>query len=337
MNKSPNANTLLGIKLFRERENGQFEIIRITRVYNPEKVRITDEEGNTSKKSLQDIKDAGFQILESVGAITFSIVDIGKNRDVVVTLLRRTDAMMGLNVPCVICRQSVTDFFYSVLSQEYDHGRVGVSASEKTCPSNIPYGDLLICDGIVISNMVQVYYNDTMDSVLDCISVVKYNDVLRELYDKHVEASKNPILKFKNSDKGWCTTLQLLLMENNFWIDVDQAFNITDVDFDIKNYIIEKEDEAGRGYHSLTNDALRFFSSTFQLNMVDCIITEYDYDIDLGEYRNECYVMIRDMTEKLYLMVYRVEGTYLEQDLAIRKEKELLAQHFRLKIFDKYK
>lgn len=337
MNKGPNANTLLGVKLFREKEDGLFEIIRITRIYNPEKVRITDEEGNSFKKTLQEIKDAGFTKLESVGAITFSIVEINKNRDVVVTLLRRTDAMAGLNVPCVICRQSVTDFFYSILSEEYDHGMVGVSASDKTCPPNIPYEQLLACNGIIMSNMVQIYYDDTIDSVLECISLPKYNDVLKELFDIHVAHMKDPKLKLRQSDKGWCTTLKLLLTENNFWIDVDQAFNITDVDFEIENYIIEKKDEANKEYYSLTNDLLKFFSSTFQLNIVDCIITDYGYDIDLAEYHNECYVLLRDKTEKLYLMVYRVEGTYLEQDLAIQKEKEHLAESFRLKIFDKYK
>lgn len=186
--------------------------------------------------------------------------------------------------------------------------------------------------------MVNIYYDDTIDSVLQCVNQVKFNDVLRGLYDKHVEASGgDPKLKFKDSDKGWCKTLKLLLIQNNFWIDVDQAFEITDVDFNLNNYIIEKKDESGKLYNSLNSEALSFFSSTFQINMVDSIIIEYGYDIDLSEYRNENYVLIRDVTEKLYLMVYLVNGTYLEQDLAIKKEKENIGRFLGLRIYNKYK
>jgi hypothetical protein len=166
---------------------------------------------------------------------------------------------------------------------------------------------------------------------------VKFNDVLRELYSKHVEAVNNPILKLKKFDSGWCTDIKTLLVSNNFWIDVDQAFNITDVDIDLDNYIIEKKDEAGMAYESLKPEVLKFFSHTFEINMVDCIITPYGYDIDLGEYHNENYVLIRDSKEKLYIVVYRVEGAYLEQDIAIQKEKEHLADSLGLKIFNKYK
>jgi hypothetical protein len=329
---------MLGLKLFKQKENSDdFDIIRVTRIYNTEKVRVTDSEGNNIKKTLEEIRDEGYTVLQSIGVVSFSTVTIGKNSDVIVTLLRRVDALTGLTVPCVICRQSVTDFFYNILAQEYDHGMVGVSVSDKTCPSNIEYAQLLACNDITYSDMVNIYYDDTIDSLLQCINEVKFNDVLRELYSKHVEAVNNPILKLKKFDSGWCTDIKTLLVSNNFWIDVDQAFNITDVDIDLDNYIIEKKDEAGMAYESLKPEVLKFFSHTFEINMVDCIITPYGYDIDLGEYHNENYVLIRDSKEKLYIVVYRVEGAYLEQDIAIQKEKEHLADSLGLKIFNKYK
>ena len=332
-----NANTMLGNKLFKTKDNGEYEVIRIVKIYNPEKVGVMYDDGTILKKTIKELAEDGFTILESIGVITFSIVEIGKNKDVVITLLKRVDAMMGMNVPCVVCRQSITDFFYSILATQYDHGMVGVSVSDKTCPTNIEYAQTLACDNIIFSHMVNIYYDDTIDSILQCVNQVKFNDVLRNLYDIHVEASGDPKLKLRDSDKGWCKTLKLLLVQNNFWIDVDQAFEITDVDFDLDNYIIEKKDEGDKSYQSLVSEALLFFSSTFQLNIVDSIIIEYDYDVDLSEYRNENYVLIRDSKEKLYLMVYLIEGSYIEQDLYLKKEKENLGRSLGLKIYNKYK
>lgn len=334
-----NANLMLGCKLFKEKENGDFEIIRIIKVYNQEKVKIRYEnDGREEKVLLKDLSE--WTILGSIGIVSFSIVELGKNKvenDVIVTLSRNLDIKSGLSVPCVICRQSVTDFFYNLLSNQVDHGFVGVSVSDRTCPPNIEYGHLLACDNISYSNMINIYYDDTIESVLRCVNVIKFNDVLRKLYERHVKAVNNPLLKFRKQDKGWCSDIVTLLEINNFWIDVDQAFNIIDVDFEISNYIIEKKDGKGLDYYSLSKEVLSFFSSTFKINIVDCIILEYGYDIDLFEYRNENYILVRDCDGKLYLMVYLISGEYLESDLAIEEENKHIAYTFGLKIVNKYK
>ncbi len=331
-----NPRNMLGFKFFREKENEEFEIIRIVKTFNDGKVKIVDDEGNFTKLSLEDLAKEGYTPLESIGVISFAIVSVGKNQDIVVTLMRKSDIKTGLTVPCVICRQSCTDFFYNLLAQEYNHGYVGVSVSERTCPANIEYGHLLACDDIIFSEMVNIYYDDTIDSVLSCISLLKYEDALEDLYQIHIKSVGNPTLRLKKFHKGWCRHLRDLLLINNFWIDVDQAYQITDVDFEIGNYIIEKKDGNNMSYESLEKEILSFLSSTFELNIVDCIVIAYDYDIDLGEYHNENYVLLRDSTEKLYLVVYMISGQYLEQDLAIAEEKKNIANSLRLKIASKY-
>lgn len=332
-----NNNAMLGLKLFKEDEKGNFKIVRVTSILPKDRLKVmsedTGKEVTQSKKSLSLL---GYKILESIGVITFSIVKVHENEDVVVTLVRKNDIKLGLSVPCVICRQSVTDFFYNLLANVEDHGLVGVSVSERTCPTNINYSHLLACDDIVYSNMVNIYYDDTIDSILKCIPINKYNACLTTLFNKHIESSGNPTLKLKNEDKGWCKNIRDLLIMNNFWIDVDQAYQITDVDFKIDEHIIEKKDESGANYNSLAPDVMRFLSSTFQLNIVDTIVIKYYYDIDLAEYHNENYILLRDSTEKLYLVTYLVEGQYLEQDLVIAEEKKHLADSYRLKIYSKY-
>lgn len=332
-----NTNAMLGLKMFKDEGDGKYKIIRITSILPKDRVKVIVED--TGKELVQSVKSLsllGYKILESIGVITFNIIKVRENEDVVVTLVRKTDIKMGLSAPCVICRQSVTDFFYNLLSNVEDHGFVGVSVSERTCPTNINYSHLLACDDIVHSNMVNIYYDDTIDSVLKCIPIGKFNSTLTTLFNKHAKASGNPTVKLKKEDKGWCRDIKDLLVMNNFWIDVDQAYQITDVDFKIDEHIVEKKDEAGATYNSFTPDVMRFLSSTFQINIVDTIVVEYYYDIDLSEYHNENYVMLRDSEEKLYLVTYLISGQYLEQDLAIAEEKKHLAESYRLKIYSKY-
>lgn len=332
------TNTMLGYKLFKEnKDKDDFDIVRITRIYSPEKVRITHEDGTSEKVNIIDLKVREYTLLDPIGIISFSTIKVGDNDDVIITFTKHIDIKAGITVPCVICRQSVTDFFYTMLSTDEYNQQVGISVSDKTCPTNIEFGNLLACNDIIYTDMVNIYYDDTIDSVLECVKVLKFDDVLRKLYEMHIKAINKPALRFKNYHLGWCTNVKDLMVYNNFWIDVDQALMITDVDFEIENYIIEKKDEAGKEYQSFNADTIQFFCKTFELNIVDCIITEYGYDIDLSEYRNESYVLLRDSKEKVYLMVYLVEGVYLEQDIATIKEKEYLEGQYRLKIFDKYK
>lgn len=335
-NGAKNPRNMLGFKFFKEKDDGDFKLIRIVKTFNDGKVKIVDDEGNFSKLPVDEIAKEGYTPLESIGVVSFSIVKIANNYDVIITLTRKLDIKVGLTVPCVICRQSVTDFFYNIIARQEDHGYVGVSVSEKTCPTNIQYGQLLACDDIVFGEMVNIYYDDTIDSVLNCVSILRYNEILEELFQRHVAHENNPKLKLKTCDKGWCRNIRDLLFFNNFWIDVDQAYNITDVDFEIANYIIEKKDGNDKEYNSFSKDVITFLSSTFQINIVDCIVIEYYYDIDFGEYHNQNYILLRDSTEKLYLTVYIVNGEYLEQDLAIAEEKKHLADSLRLKIASKY-
>lgn len=330
-----NINTMLGKKFFKSISDDDFETIRITRILGPDKVKISSDKGEDRKVLFSELIE-NYTGITPTAILTFSIVKVKENDDVIVTMTRKADINIGESAPCVICRQSVTDFFYSIISNSVDHTQVGVSASTRTCPPNIEYANLLLCDSIELTDIVNMYYDDTIDSILKCVRVVRFDDVLRSLYDKHVKHIGLPILSTKNYHEGWTTKLELLLKSNNFWIDVDQAFGITDVDFDIENHIITKKDAKDQEYYSLDNEVLAFLCSTFQLNMVDSIVIEYDYDIDFSEYHNQSYVLIRDKKEKLYLVVYLIQGTYLEQDLTIQEEMKHFADQYRLKIYNKY-
>ncbi len=340
-----NINTMLGYKLYKENEDGEFEVYRITSIYPKNNmVRVTADKNckdmKYSKKiELDHIKDE-YSALAPVGLLTFSVVKVGENKDVVVTFSKMIDLKInGTITPVVVCRQSINDFFYTMIATQENHSQVGVSVTINDCPANIGFANMLLCDSIEYSEIVNVYYDDTIDSVLKCIHVLEYNKVLLTLYSKHINSldpTKQAIFKKRDYCTGWCTNLKQLLTTNNFWIDVDQVLGVHNVDFEIQNYIVEKTDESEKNYYSLTDDTLYFFSKTFDQNITNCIIIEYDYDINLGDYHNESYMMVRDKVNKLYLMVYLTDGKKFEEDIAREKEREHIADQYRLKVYNKY-
>ena len=183
---------------------------------------------------------------------------------------------------------------------------------------------------------MNIYYDDTVDSVLECVNKPKFDEVLNKLFDKHAEATGNPLIKFRKTDHGWCKNLKDLMVSNNFWTDVDAAYNITQVNFNIPDYLIQKTDENAEVYMSFNTEAILFLSKTFELNIVDTIVVAYDYDIDLAEYNYSNYVLIRNNDGVLYLVVYLTEGVYLEQDIVAKKEKEDISHTLGLYIYNKY-
>lgn len=334
MNKI-NIKTMLGMKFYKYIENDEFEIVRIVRLLGPEKVKITSSTGNDRKVLFSDlIKE--YTGIASIGIVTFSTVKVKDNDDVIVTFTRKADIQAGISAPSVVCRQSVTDFFYSILSNDINHEQVGVSVSADTCPANINYADLLLCDSIEYSDIVNIYYDDNIDTVLKCVDILKFNDVLYNLYIRHINAIGKPILKVKDCYNGWTNKLDKLLQINNFWIDVDNILNVINVDFKLDNHIITKKDNKNKEYYSLDDVVMGFLSHNFKINVVDTIIVKYDYDIDFGEYQNENYVLLRDSDEELYLVVYMINGAYLEDDIEVIKWKEHFMDQYRLKICDKY-
>ena len=187
------------------------------------------------------------------------------------------------------------------------------------------------------SDFINFYRTDTLEDILPMVDMNKFNNVLGDLYKRHVKASKRPELAFRSEDGGWCKTLDLLLTQNNFQYDINEMLDITSVNFKIEDYLEEKESVNGEYKYNIAREDFRYWLSLqFKENMSEAAFVEYDHDINLAEYNNTHYLLIRDNTNKLYLVVYTVVGKFLEADL-IEKSKQMdFSTKFRIDFYNKY-
>lgn len=326
---------ILGYKLFRfVDDSDEAEVVRVIRTYHDKRIMVEDKNGNKRKTELSEF--TGWRQLVPDGIITASIVDVHGNKDVVVTMTRMVDIAVT-NIPLVICRQSITDFFYTYLSNEENHNQVGISVTQETCPANINFAATLACDGIDFFQVAHIYINDTAEDILKLFNLPKFDEVLSKLFAEHVKSTNNPALMLKRWDSGWCKTLNDLLYTNNFWVDVDQMFNISDVDFNLEDYLEENVDPAGKKYLQLNDEAREFFTHTYKINISNTIVIEFDHDVDLGEFANVNYMKIRSKNGKLHIMTYYVNGEFIESDIEVLNMQKHISDNLRMYIFDKFK
>lgn len=350
MQSSKIINKYLGYKFFKELEDGTFEIIKLIKIFPfNNKVRIINIESNV-KKTIGFELLKGYTPLEPYGFVSFNKVIMydknGKeNNDIMIMLYRLLDVKMDMNVPYAICRQSVTDFFYNIISNDPDHEMVGVSVTMENCPTNVPYKVLAGCDGIEKSEIVNFYLNDTIDDILSCIDQEYYNSTLEELFNYHIKATNKFFMQNKSSVDGWCKDISTLLKENNFITDMDSLRNITAVDFNLSDHIftsdktvrvLEDGETKDINIDKLDKEFSMFFSNTFKINITDTSVIKYNYDINLADFNNSNYILIRDNTDTLYIIVYLTSGEYLEKDLEVDQTKTDVTTRLRLAFYDKY-
>ena len=79
-----------------------------------------------------------------------------------------------------------------------------------------------------------------------------------------------------------------------------------------------------------------FFDYTFKVNAVDTRVIKYDNTVNLGDFNNENYYLIRDSVNSLYIIVYLVEGEYLESQLEERMNTLSVSDKLRLSYYNKY-
>ena len=215
---------------------------------------------------------------------------------------------------------------------------VGLSVNRDNIPSNFDFGIMLACDKITYCDFVNFYRMDTLDDILSLVHLKKFDNVLKELYDIHVEYVKKPELQFKEEHQGWCSNLKKLLELNGFQYDLNEMLGITQIDFDISDYIIEKKlTEDGEPYSSLTDDVKYWLSYIFSINISETYIIEYNHDINLAEFNNAMYIIIRNNDNRLFIVSYTIEGEYKEELLKEKSNELDFSTKFRLSFINSRK
>lgn len=332
--------TKIGYKFFKILDDDSVEVIRLAyaRKYKkgaPSEVKIINSDGVYEKIRVEKLKE--YTPLEPDGYCTFNIatlVDGNKkiHKDVIVTASKFLNLKIGDTMPYAVCRQNITDVFHNLVCTNDNDMMVGLSINQDTCPANFDFRTMMVCNNIEYTNVVNFYRNDNLSDIISLIKESKFDEVLADCYSKHVKATGDPSLNFKRHHKGWCKDLITLLNQNNFESDIDQMLGITTVDFDIDEYIVKSDDK-----DSVTDDLKLWLSSIYKAAINSTLILEYDHDINLADFNNVRYTLIRStITNKLYVFVYTVDGEYFESELQKKAEETDFSTKFRINFYNKY-
>lgn len=263
----------------------QPEIIRVSNIdYDKKIIKYFDADGNKCKCSYDSlIKD--YKMLAPDGAISFSIVSVNNSKDVIVALKAfpktKEDLAKDNNLPYAICRQMVMDVFSSNVDTE--NLILGVSMSQDTCPANVDFNRMFACTGLDYTRMVNVYLDDTLDSILNLFDNHMFDKVLEELYSNNPETC------------GMCTSLVNLLTENNFMYDFRKCFNIMELPFAVD---IETE--------GLSTENIDFLSKELKIDILETYVVEYSRTIDTSKFKRD-FILASSAQEsfsKVYIVGY---------------------------------
>lgn len=283
----------LGDKLYNHDKDGNLIIGRITKMKNSESVEFTLEDTkeklNISKAQLLD----NYTKLRPDGYINFAIVNTQNDvKDLMITLYRRKDLDNKDAIPYAVCRQNVMDVFINHLQPKQDKNiYIGLSINKDNVPENISYNTILACNGIVHSDMISIYIDDTEDIILSLVKHRKYDEALCILNNQIV----NPYIQ------GKCTSLVQLVKENKFIFDFCSAFDILKVEFEL-----EVTDN-----FELYPDHREALEDMIKCEMFKTYVLEYKKDINLKELKRE-YKLVSDINNKLYVVAYD-EGKYINR------------------------
>lgn len=343
---------MLGQKLFKENEDGSIHMLRIVGMRKPYKITETTKDpseivvfdyDSNEKKKVRVADLSKYHPLEPDGILVVSSVWVRNEKgtitkDVIVTATKYLNLKLKISeIPFAVCRQSITDIWYNLFINDESQMMVGLAVNQNNCPTNFDYRLMFACDNVEYSDFINFYRTDSLEDLYPMMDINKFNTVLNDLYKRHVKASKRPELAFRSEDKGWCKDLKTLLTQNNFQYDINEMLDITKVNFDISEFLEEKEVVPKKLKYNIARDDFRYWlSMQYKENISEAVFVEYDHDINLAEYQNNKYLLMKDKNEKLYLVVYTVAGQYFEADL-VEKSKEMdFSTKFRIDFYNKY-
>ena len=337
-----NLKTLIGHKIFKTNDDGSLSIYRIIRCNEKDNsVFVSGDSGAKKYIKKEDLKQ--YKILEPDGVLSLSIVSLKDSdgkvvKDVIVTCAKYLEMKIGVLRPYAICRQNITDIFANLICTTSDNDVVGLSCNRDDCPTNFDMGMMLISDEVLKYEFVNFYRNDTLEDIFKFVDTREYDMVLTGLYTTHCKYSDDPSAAFKKKDKGWCKDLKTLLQDNNFQADINQMLGITDIAFDLSEYIYEKPlpDPDKGNYYTLPEDLKIWLAGTFKVSINDLTVIEYDYDINLADFNNANYFFLRDTTKTLYMIVYTTAGKYHLSDLEDMYNKKDFTTKWRIDFYNKY-
>jgi hypothetical protein len=242
--------------------------------------------GNRYNMTANEFKS--YTKLKPDGYISFSVVILDEGiKDVLVAFHRKEDVTSQDQLPYAVCRMNVYDMFSNPINQDPNVMYIGCSVSKDTCPQNVDYSLMVACNGIDKIDMVAIYYEDNLDSILHLVNTTAYDEVLYTLSKGYM----------KDKVRGVRENVRDLLENNRFMYDVYYGLNILEVQF---KYIPELE-----------ADFTHVIEDIIKREMIAPVWVKFDRDIDIKAIKDS-YLLIKDNENDLYIVSYK-EGEYVNR------------------------
>lgn len=276
------------------------ELYVITKFKNSNLVVMKSMETGINENVSFDYIADEYILLTPVGYVGFNIVDMNDNtQDIIVSISRLSDMENNISTPYAVCRQCIVDFMYQQINPNSE--MVGMSVSKDTCPANVNYENMLICNEVKDGTVVAVYLDYTLDYILSFIKQKDFNNILSSIYSDHAMFMKEKFGQIgydqviqKNHHNGYCKDLKTLLDINNFMYDFYRAFNIYNIKF------TNLEEREGK---SLNTEEVKILSDILCKNIDSTLIVKYNYDIDLKNIGGP-HILLADEDGKLFVIAY---------------------------------
>lgn len=281
--------THVGSKFYRftgESDFQKLEMLRLVRIKNQNTYVLVDENNTKIKMDLETLKKE-YTKLSPDGFLSLSIVKLDNNmNDVIITLHRRQEIENADDTPYIVCRQSIYDFFTNQVNHSDDIRYIGMSISQESCPPQLKVRDCSICNSVIKSQVIDVYLDDTFNSILSLLNTQEADRVL----DKLARTAPPNIY-------GWCSSVKDLMIGTRFMYDFLRAFNIYPLNFKI---IIQDG-------NTLSHDQVVQFEDMIKRQILKILVVPYAKDIDFDSIKNN-YMIVSDIDEKLYVLMFEAGG-----------------------------
>lgn len=301
-----------GTKIYRYLEDGTLLVARIYKYDKKNdcyKVNCKDEKLNGSFIQYSKAHNEWIK-LNPDGIVSFSILK-GEKQDVMVAIHRADDLKNKNEIPFAVCRQDVVDIF-KMYTNPPENGKAwaGISVNRNNCPAELKIEDFMLCDDILYTRHVSVYLDDTLDDILSCIYLDRYDNVLKNL-EKFRQGSN--IIGIRDSVKD-------LLETHNFMYDFHETFEVTEVPFPINN------------------DNVHFIKDVIgqikQKVISNVFIIPYDKSVNTSEFNKPYMLMTPDWTkcekedQKIFIVGYDIDDSvdYLTAKYGTNNKDEIIKQ-----------
>lgn len=308
----------IGTKFYKYEGNAEkADIYRVVGYQNSETVRLRNEQTKEiTKVDINTIKNEYVRIAIH-GLIIVNVVTVGSGKyDVIFSLTRDKEINAKLSLPYCVCRQGITDIHSQPFTVNSGREYYGACVSVDTIPAGIDFDIMVACEEVhpKETQIVAVYINDTLDSILELIDTTEYDKILNLLFLEHLQhvSQKYGQMYYKakletGECEGYCNTLRKLLELNSFMYDFCRGYNIYPLDFDLKDY-----DKT-----ALPDDYRTILTCILCKNIDKAMVLKYDHDISLNNITKD-YALISDVNDDLYVVVYTSSGIYsTEQNLLV--------------------